>query len=141
MTEAKNGNVVKVHYTGKLEDGTVFDTSHNRDPVQFQIGAGQLIPGLEEAVIGMTEGESKTTTVPPEKAFGPYDQEQVYVMDRSKFPADVEIGHRFQVGQEENEARVVTVTDVSRESVTIDGNHVLAGRHIVLDIQLLEIQP
>jgi FKBP-type peptidyl-prolyl cis-trans isomerase 2 len=140
MIAAANGNVVKVHYTGKLKDGTVFDTSLNRDPVQFQIGAGQLIAGLEEAVIGMKEGESKTTRVPPEKAFGPYHQEQVYVVDRSKFPADVEIGQKFQVGQAENEAKVVTVTDISKGSVTIDGNHALAGRHITLDIQLLEIQ-
>jgi peptidylprolyl isomerase len=140
MVQAKNGDVVRVHYTGKLEDGMVFDTTLNRDPLQFQIGGGQLIPGFEEAVIGMKVGESKTTKVPPEKAFGTYHQEKVYVIDRSQFPADVEIGQKFEFGQGENQPKkVVAVTDISKGSVTVDGNHVLAGLNLIIDIQLLEV--
>jgi peptidylprolyl isomerase len=139
MEQAKNGDVVKVHYTGKLEDGMVFDTSLDRDPLEFQIGEGRLIPGFEEAVIGMRVGESKTTKVPPERAFGAYHQEKVYVIDRSRFPADVEIGQEFELDQEDNRSKFAAVADISKESVTLDGNHALAGHNLIFEIQLLEV--
>lgn len=140
MVQAKNGNVVKVHYTGKLEDGRVFVTSLNRDPLQFQIGDDQLIPGFEQAIIGMKVGESKTAKVPPEKAFGTYHQEKVHVIDRGQFPAEVEIGQKYQFGQGENEPTVVMVTEITEESVKVDGNHPLAGQNLIFDIQLLAVQ-
>ena len=140
MAQATNGNIVKVHYTGKLENGTVFDTSLNRDPLQFQIGEGQLIPGFEEAVIGMKVGESKTTKVPPDKAFGEYQPEKVHLIDHSNFPDDVHVGQQYQIGSGESEPQVVTVTEIAEESVKVDGNHLLAGQNLIFDIQLLEVR-
>jgi peptidylprolyl isomerase len=140
MTQAKNGNIVKVHYTGKLEGGAVFDTSlEGGDPVRFKIGEGKLISGFEQAVIGMEPGESKTTTVPAEKAFGEHNKEKVLVMNRSQFPADVHVGQQFQIGGGDNNPNVVNLTDVSEESVTVDANHPLAGHDLIFDIELLEI--
>jgi len=141
MAQAKYGDTVKVHYTGKLEDGTVFDTSLDRDPLQFTIGEGQLIPGFEEAVVGMNLGESKTTTIPADKAYGPHREEMVLVVDRNRFPVYLkpEIGQQLQILQADGEAIIVTVTDVSESSVTLDANHPLAGKDLTFDIQLMEI--
>ncbi len=141
MAQAKNGDTVKVHYTGKLEDGTVFDTSINRDPLQFTIGEGQIIPGFEQAIVGMNPGESKTTKVQADKAYGQHLKEMVVVVDRNQFPVDLkpEVGQRLQTRQADGRAIVVTVTDVSESSVTLDANHPLAGEDLTFDIQLLEI--
>ena len=141
MAQAKNGDTVKVHYTGKLEDGTVFDTSINRDPLQFTIGENQVIPGFEQAVVGMNPGESKTTKVPADKAYGPHHKEMVIVVDRNQFPANLEpkVGQQLQIRQADGRAIVVTVTDVSESSVTLDANHPLAGKDLTFDIQLIEI--
>jgi peptidylprolyl isomerase len=139
MTEAKEGSVVKVHYTGRLEDGTVFDTSLKREPLQFRIGDGQIIPGFEQAVIGMEPGESKTAKVLANQAYGPHDQEQVHEIDRSKFPSNVHIGQQYQIDQGERGPRVFIVIDVSAGSVTLDSNHPLAGQDLTFDIQLLEL--
>ncbi|KPJ66457.1 MAG: peptidylprolyl isomerase [Syntrophobacter sp. DG_60] len=141
MAQAKNGDTVKVHYTGKLEDGTVFDTSINRDPLQFTIGEGQIIPGFEQAIVGMNPGESKTTKVPADKAYGQHLKEMIVVVDRNQFPVDLkpEVGQRLQTRQANGRAIVVTVTDVSESSVTLDANHPLAGEDLTFDIQLLEI--
>ncbi|HID96064.1 MAG TPA: peptidylprolyl isomerase [Candidatus Latescibacteria bacterium] len=141
MAQAKNGDTVKVHYTGKLEDGTVFDTSINRDPLQFTIGGGQLIPGFEQAVVGMNPGESKTAKVPADKAYGPHLEEMVLVVDRNQFPVDLkpEVGQQLQSRQPDGRTFVVTVTDVSESSVTLDANHPLAGKDLIFDIQLIEI--
>ena len=136
---AKEGNVVKVHYTGKLEDGTMFDSSRNRDPLQFRLGEGQVIPGFEQAIIGMDVGDSKSVEVPPDKAYGAHRDERVYVIDKSKFPADVAVGQQYQIAQEKSEPSVVTVTDISKGTVTLDGNHPLAGRNLLFDIQLVEV--
>jgi peptidylprolyl isomerase len=138
MTQAKKGSTVKVHYTGKLEDGMVFDSSLNRDPLQFRIGDGEIIPGFEQAVIGMEAGELKTAKVPADEAFGPHDQEKVYVVDRSNLPPEAKVGQRYQIEGGDG-PNVVTVTQVSEGSVTLDGNHPLAGRDLVFDIQLLEV--
>jgi peptidylprolyl isomerase len=139
MIKAKNGNSVKVHYTGKLEDGTVFDTSLRRDPLEFKLGEGQIIPGFEQAVEGMSKGEKKTAKIPADEAYGAYDKEKVHVVDRSRFPADVHIGQKFQISPPDNEPNLVTVTAVSEEKVTIDGNHPLAGQNLTFDIQLVEV--
>lgn len=141
MAQAKQGDTVKVHYTGKLEDGAVFDTSTNRDPLQFTIGEGRIIPGFEQAVVGMNPGESKTTTISAENAYGPHRAELLVVIDRNQFPPHVnpEVGLPLQLRQADGQVIAVTVTDVSESSVTLDANHPLAGKDLTFDIQLLEI--
>jgi len=141
MAEAKNGDTVKVHYTGKLDDGTVFDTSADREPLQFTIGEGQIIPDFEQAIVGMNPGESKTIQIPSDNAYGPHHKEMVMEVDRSEFPADLEpkVDQRLQVRQQDGQAFPVTVTDVSETKVTLDGNHPLAGKDLTFDIQLSEI--
>jgi len=137
----QEGDTVKVHYTGKLDDGTVFDSSEGRDPLQFTVGEGQVVLGFEEAVIGMELGESKTVEIPADKAYGPYDKEKVGIIDRSKFPADMEL----EVGQEltarppSGEMITATVIVVSETSVTVDANHHLAGKDLTFEIELVEI--
>ncbi len=140
--QAEDGDTVKVHYTGKLEDGTVFDTSIGGDPLQFTIGDGQLIPGFEQAVVGMRPGESKTVKIPADDAYGPYHEELVIVIDRDQFPEDLqpEIGQQLQIRQADGQIIPVTVIDVSESSVTLDANHPLAGKDLTFDIELVEIE-
>ena len=141
MAEAKNGDTVKVHYTGKLDDGTVFDTSIEREPMQFTIGEGQLIPDFEQAVVGMNPGESKTIQIPAGNAYGPHHQEMIMEVERSQFPEDLkpEVGQQLQVRQANSQDFVVTVIAVSDSNVTLDGNHPLAGKDLTFDIQLADI--
>jgi peptidylprolyl isomerase len=138
---AKEGSTVKVHYTGKLDDGTVFDTSIERDPLEFTIGDGDVIPGFEQAVIGMTPGELKTVTIPAEEAYGPYDEELVIEVDRSKIPEDIEpeIGMQLQGTLESGAVIQYTVIAVSESTVTLDANHPLAGKDLTFDIELVDI--
>jgi len=141
MSKAQNGQIVKVHYTGKLEDGTVFDTSDGRDPLQFTLGGGQIIPGFEEAVIGMQPGESKTITISADEAYGPHHDELVLEVERNQFPPHLEpkVGQQLELHQEDGRTIDVIVTDASQESVTLDANHPLAGQDLVFDVQLVEI--
>ena len=141
MAQAKTGDTVKVHYTGKLDDGTVFDTSADREPLQFTIGEGQIIPDFEQAIVGMNLGESKTIQIPSENAYGPHQKEMVMVVDRKEFPDDLkpEVDQRLQVRQPDGQSFAVTVTDVSESKVTLDGNHLLAGKDLTFDIQLAGI--
>jgi len=141
MAQAKHSDTVKVHYTGKLEDDTVFDTSVNRDPLQFTIGKGQVIPGFEQAVVGMNPGESKTTKVPVDQAYGPHRKEMVLEVDRKQFPADLkpEVGQEYQIPQAQGRPTVVTITDVSESKIVLDANHPLAGKDLIFDVQLLEV--
>jgi len=141
MTQAKQGDTVRVHFTGKLNDGTVFGTSTGRDPLQFTIGRGRMPQGFQQSVVGMSPGESKTTTVPAEEAHGPRDEEMVLVRDRQRIPEHLqpEIGDELTIRQPDGETFVVTVTDVSESSVTLDANHPLAGEDLTFDILLVEI--
>lgn len=141
MAQAKHGDTVRVHYTGKLADGTVFDSSVDRDPLEFTLGEGRLIPGFEQAVIGMNPGESKTAEIPAEQAFGPYREEMVIEIDRDQFPADMkpEIGQRLQMKQSNGRIILIRVVEVSESEVTLDANHPLAGKDLTFDIHLLEI--
>ena len=141
MAQAKHGDTVKVHYTGKLEDGTVFVSSENREPLEFTIGEGKIIPGFERAVVGMSPGESKTEKVPADQAFGPYREELVLEVDRQQIPADVElkVGKRLQFSHANGRATQGLITDVSESKVTLDANHPLARRDLIFNIQLLEI--
>lgn len=141
MVQAKEGDTVKVHYTGKLENGTVFDTSTKRDPLEFTIGEGQVISGFEQAVVGMEPGEKKTAKIPPEEAYGPRRDDMTLTVNRDQFPEDInpEPGQQLQVQQPDGRAAIVTVSEVSGSTVTLDANHPLAGQPLMFDIQLVDI--
>ena len=141
MAKAKQGDKVRVHYTGKLEDGSVFDSSANRDPLEFTIGSGDLIPGFEEGVIDMDAGEKKNVTITPEQAYGPYRDEMVVEMDRKQFPADIdpEVGQQLKLSQMDGSTCIVMVKKISESSITLDANHPLAGKTLIFEIELLEI--
>ncbi|OKH24530.1 peptidylprolyl isomerase [Hydrococcus rivularis NIES-593] len=141
MAQAQPGDTVKVHYTGKLEDGTIFDSSADRDPLQFSIGEGRVIPGFEQAAIGMSPGDSKTVTIPAEQAYGSHRPELVMVVERQRMPADlsVEVGQQLEIRQSNGQVIPVIVTDVSESKVTLDANHPLAGQDLTFEIELVEV--
>lgn len=141
MTQAKQGDTVKVHYTGKLEDGTVFDSSRSRHPLQFTIGKGQVIEGFEQAVAGMSVGESKTKTIPVEKAYGPRRDDMIVTVNRSQLPGDVQpcVGQRLELTQENDQVILVTVTGTTDSTITLDANHPLAGKALTFDLELMGV--
>jgi peptidylprolyl isomerase len=141
MEEAKSGDTVRVHYTGKLDDETTFQTSIGRDPLELTIGEERIIPALENAVIGMKPGDAKTVNIPAEDAFGPYREDLVRTIERSQFPTDFEpeVGQRLNLNETGGNEIAVTVTDFSEAIVTLDANHPLAGENLVFDIELVEI--
>lgn len=141
MNEARQGDTVRIHYTGKLDDGTVFDSSEGREPLEFTIGQEQVIPGFEEAVLGMSPGETKTTRIVPERAYGDYQQEMVFEVDRTRLPSDLEPepGQELRVRTPEGYTIPVVIVEVEDGKVTIDANHPLAGRDLTFDIELVEI--
>lgn len=142
MARAQIGDTVRVHYLGKLQNGTVFDTTLAHEPVEFTIGQGQVIPGFEQAVIGLEPGEQLTVTIPADKAFGPYRDEMVQMVHPEQLPKGVtlEVGRQMRIPQENGDGFVVTVTDVSDEAVTLDANHPLAGEDLTYEIRLEEIR-
>jgi peptidylprolyl isomerase len=141
MAQAKNGDTVKVHYTGKFSDGTVFDTSADREPLEFAIGEGQVIPGFELAVDGMSVGDTKTVTIPASQAYGEYDDTMVMEVERVEFPEDLhpEVGDQLQMTQPDGDTFIVAVTRADEKSVTLDANHPLAGKDLIFDIKLESI--
>ncbi|MBJ6725440.1 FKBP-type peptidyl-prolyl cis-trans isomerase [Geomesophilobacter sediminis] len=149
MAQAKQGDRVKVHYTGRLDDGTVFDSSECADdqcgcghgPLQFTIGQGEVIPGFENGVVGLSVGESKTIHIPVEDAYGERIDEMVAVVPRGDLPAELspEVGQQLEVTQEDGQVFQVLITEVTDESITIDANHPLAGQALNFDIKLEEI--
>jgi peptidylprolyl isomerase len=151
MAKAKKGDTVRVHYTGKLDDGTVFDSSAGKDTLEFTIGKGQLIAGFEKAVEGLKTGESVTVNISPEQGYGVHRPEMVTEMDRSQLPEklDVKVGQRLQMRAKEGQSKegqskegkslVVEVTALSGTKLTVDANHKLAGRDLTFDIELVEI--
>jgi len=141
MAHAKDGDTVKVHYTGKLSDGTVFDSSLDRAPMQFKLGGGEIIPGFEGIVRGMTVGETRSAEVPVEDAYGPRHEEMVMRVDREQFPPEItpEVGQQLEMQREDGEALRITITAVEDDLVTIDANHPLAGYSLTFDVELVEI--
>ncbi len=140
MAQAKKGTTVKIHYIGKLEDGTIVDTSFGREPLRFTIGRSEVFPDLEQAIIGLHPGEMTTATIRASHAYGSYQEDMVRVVDRKKFPSYVkpETGQKIRVYSQGQEV-LATVLDVSPSEVVLDTNHPLAGRDIVFDIHLVEI--
>jgi peptidylprolyl isomerase len=141
MAQAKKGDTVQIHYTGKLADGTVFDSSRERHPLRFTIGNGQVIAGFEQAVVGMNTGESKTTKIPVDQAYGPRRDDMIVTMDRGQLPTGLvaKVGQRLELTQEDDSTILVTVTGVTDTSLTLDANHPLAGKELTFDIELIGI--
>lgn len=141
MERAKADDTVKVHYTGKFEDGTVFDSSIDRDPLEFTLGKRMVIPGFEAAALGMSPGETKTVKIPAEEAYGPRHEEMVMELSRESMPPEIqpEVGQVLQIGQSSDQMLQVVVAEVTEESVILDANHPLAGMDLVFEIELVEI--
>lgn len=141
MSEAKHGDTVTIHYTGTLDDGTVFDSTLGREPLEFTLGAGGIIPGFEAAVSGMTRGETKTVTIPPELAYGHYDDGMTQEIPRSAIPPEIELQEGMILSAESPDGLPISfvVRAFDDEQVTIDGNHPLAGRQLTFTLELVEI--
>ncbi|NIO16577.1 MAG: peptidylprolyl isomerase [Deltaproteobacteria bacterium] len=142
MPKAKNGDAATVHYTGSLDDGTVFDSSKDREPLQFVIGEGTLIPGFEEAVIGMAPGDTKKVTLSADEAYGPHRAELTVQVEKKQFPPDInpQVGQHLQIPQPDGQVVNVRVTGLDDASVTLDANHPLAGEDLTFQIDLLELK-
>jgi peptidylprolyl isomerase len=137
----QSGNLVRVHYTGTLEDGSEFDSSRGRDPLAFTAGAGQVVPGFDAAVMGMETGETKVVTLPAAQAYGDVDPEKTLVVPRDQMPeGDISLGDQLQLGLEGGGAVIVTVAEMDDDSVTLDANHELAGEDLTFEITLVEIE-
>lgn len=142
MSQAKNGDTVSIHYTGKLPDGTPFDSSEGREPLEFKLGEGQVINGFEEAVEGMAQGESKTFEVSADQAYGPRLDELVHEVPKDRLPPDIEVqeGMQLQAVGPNEQPVLLTVAEVGDETVTLDANHPLAGQDLTFEVQLVEIK-
>jgi peptidylprolyl isomerase len=141
MAQAQLGDTVQVHYTGRLTDGTTFDSSAQRDPLEFTLGQGELIPGFEQAVLGMQPEDSKTVAIPSEQAYGPHRAELLISVERQEFPTEIQphVGQRLQMTQNDGSPVPVVVTAVTEANITLDANHPLAGQELIFDITLVAI--
>jgi len=141
MAHPRAGDTVKVHYTGRLDDGRVFDSSKQRDPLELTLGDGRVIPGFEEAIAAMQPGEERTVRIPADRAYGRHRSELVLAVDRSELPPDIQpqVGQHLQVQHDDGEVTVVRVAEVSDEQVTIDANHPLAGHDLTFELELVAV--
>jgi FKBP-type peptidyl-prolyl cis-trans isomerase 2 len=141
MSDAKTGDTVRIHYTGTLSDGSTFDTSSGRDPLEFTVGSGQIIPGLERAIDGMSVGEKKTVEVPAAEAYGDRNPEGVQSVPRAQVPDHIPLdpGTQLQVQTGDGRTMPVTVAEVTDEAVVLDANHPLAGKDLTFEVELVEI--
>ena len=141
MTAAKEGDTVRIHYTGTLKDGQVFDSSEGRDPLEFEVGSGMIIPGLDKAIPGMTVGDKKTVEVPALEAYGPIQPGARQAVPRAEIPADIplEVGLQLQMQGPNGQVLPVTVAEVSDSEVTLDANHPLAGKDLTFAIEMVAI--
>ena len=138
---AKQGDTVRINYTGMLHDGTIFDSSIGRHPMQFTVGKGQLIAGFEKAVLGMSAGDKKIVIIPVAEAYGPRQDSAVVEVERKNLPSNLEaqVGQRLELTQEDDSTILVTVMGASETSLTLDANHPLAGKELTFEIELLSI--
>ncbi|RJR15884.1 MAG: peptidylprolyl isomerase [Nitrospiraceae bacterium] len=141
MKSAESGNTVRVHYTGTLNDGDVFDSSVDRDPLEFRIGDGQMIPGFEKAVTGMNVGDTKTVKIPASEAYGARREDLVVKLTRSHFPDNIVPVTGLQLSLKSPEGQIINaiITSVEEENVFLDANHPLAGKDLTFEIELMEI--
>ncbi len=139
---AQKGNKVKVHYTGRLNDGNVFDSSVNRQPLEFKLGEGQMIPGFEQAVLGLQEGEKVTATIPANDAYGERRNDLIFNVPRTNVPENIDprVGQKLSIKQPDGQMIPVTVTDANEEAIVLDANHPLAGKDLIFDIEVVEIE-
>ena len=141
MKEVIHQSQVKVHYTGTLDDGSVFDSSEGREPLAFTVGAGNMIPGFEKAVLGMKLNETKNITIPCDEAYGPVREDLIQELDKSVLPEGLnpQVGQRLQSQDNQGRSFIVVVKDVKEKTIVIDGNHELAGRDLQFEIRLVEL--
>jgi peptidylprolyl isomerase len=141
MQQVKQGDTVQVNYTGKLEDGTIFDSSIGRRPIQVTLGKGKLIDGFEKAVIGMNSGEKKTVVIPSAEAYGPRRESAVVEVERKSLPPNLEVsvGQRLELTQDDDSTVLVTVAAVSETTITLDANHPLAGKDLTFEIEVVTV--
>ncbi|MFP7674323.1 peptidylprolyl isomerase [Marivita sp. S0852] len=142
MTQVKTGDTVSIHYTGTLSDGETFDSSDGREPLEFAVGAGQIIPGLDQAIPGMSVGDKKVVQVPADQAYGQKDPNARQAVPRADIPADIplESGTQLQMQTPTGQVVPVMVVDVTETEVTLDANHPLAGQDLTFAIELVEIK-
>jgi len=142
MAAAKVGDTVSVHYTGKLVDGTVFDSSVDREPLDFQLGRGKVIPGFENAIIGLSHGDKTSVTIPPDEAYGAYNTDLVLEVEREQIPAnvDLKIGLVLESVQDDGRRIPMTIIKLTDSLVTMDANHPLAGKELLFEIELVQIK-
>ncbi|MBR2658011.1 MAG: peptidylprolyl isomerase [Loktanella sp.] len=142
MTQAKAGDTVQIHYTGTLNDGATFDSSAGRDPLEFVVGSGQIIPGLDAAIPGMAVGDKKTVAVPCAEAYGELNPDARQAIPRAEIPADIPLdpGTQLQMQTPQGQVVPVTVAEVSEAEVTLDANHPLAGKDLTFDIEMVAIK-
>ena len=141
MSQAKKNDKVKVHYTGTLADGTVFDSSREAEPLEFTIGGGDLIKGFDEAIPGMAIGDIKTVNIPADEAYGTANEEMVFQVERAQFAEDMtpEVGQQFQIDTPDGQQMVVAITAIEGDQITLDANHPLAGQDLTFELELMEI--
>lgn len=141
MSKAKSGDTVRVHYTGKLDDGTKFDSSAGKDPLEFSLGANDVLPGFDNAVEGMAVGDSKSVTIAPDDAYGPRHEQLVQDVPRKQLPDDMQpaVGMQLQAQGQDGQPIPLVITAVEDHAITVDGNHPLAGQPLKFDIELVEI--
>ncbi len=142
MGNAKKGDKVKVHYTGKFDDGTVFDSSEGRDPLEFTLGSGQVIPGFENGVVDMELKESKTVNIPADEAYGIHREDMVIEVKKEQIPQDIDVQLGTELGmsgEAPGQELRVTVVGITDDMVKLDGNHPMAGKDLTFDITLEEI--
>jgi len=142
MEGIRDGDVVQVHYTGKLKTGEVFDSSKEKEPLQLKIGEGKIIPGFEQALLGMQQGEKKTFDLSPDEAYGDRSDDRVHVIERKQVPPDLnlEVGMQLALEAQGQEPIPAQVVDLSEETVTLDTNHPLAGKSITFEIDVVDIE-
>ena len=141
MTCAKNGDTVKIHYTGKLTNGEVFDSSKERAPFEFTIGSGQVIVGFEQGTIGMEVGQTKTLNIPCDQAYGQKNPDLIAIVARGHLPKDYtpQVGERLGIEHESGQKIPVVITEVKEKEITVDGNHPIAGEDLIFELELIEI--
>lgn len=141
MQQVKSGDTVKVHYHGRLTDGTTFDSSSGRDPLEFTVGSGDVIKGFDDGVAGMSVGDKKTVHIPADEAYGAKDDNRIVQFPRANFPADIqpEVGMQLNMTNGSGQMIPVVIVDVEQDSVTLDANHPLAGQDLIFDIELVGI--
>ncbi|MBA3827393.1 MAG: peptidylprolyl isomerase [Taibaiella sp.] len=142
MQQVKNGDTVSVHYHGKLNDGSTFDSSEGREPLEFTVGSGQVIKGFDDAVIDMKPGDKKTVNIPVDQAYGQPNDDMVMEYPITDFPADMkpEVGMELQMSDNDGNVFPVVITDVLEDSVVLDANHPLAGEDLIFDIELVSVK-